>query len=871
MLGLAPTARRAAGRSPRRRPRAPARCCWCRCRRGPARPGRAATTRLLAVIRAAPRAAARAGHDAWPPLLRSRGGVRDQAGLDAAERAANLAGSMLCPTARLRRLAGHAGAAWSSATTCSRPAPRPARRSGRWRRRGWRSRGSRPWRPPRRRRPEAGRRIVRTTPFVATATSTSVSCMESVRVRGCVGETPRDTGASRRQADASRRRNGPRKRPLPSRSGRRSRCGLDVSPAPAPSSDAAAAGRRSVVAEKLREPQQAIVGSKTRSAGRTPLCPAAAGLTIERRAHREVHMEVVVTGRHCELSDRFRSHVDEKLARLEKHDHRIIRVQVEVENERNPRQHDRAVRVELTAFSKGPVIRAEAAAEDKMAALDLAARQDGRADAPRRRPAPGPPRPARAGLGGPGARRDGDQSPDAVAEDDEVGPASARSARSRSPVTARSWCARRPTAAHPMTLDQALYEMELVGHDFYLFVDKESERPVGRLPPPRLRLRRDLAGARTTVELTRSGWPVRAISPGCAARSCHDACRGEPNTTDTGREPIRVLVVDDQELFRRGLTMLLAVEDGIEVVGEAGDGVEGTALAERVAPDVVLLDVRMPKRSGIEACLAIKEAVPSAKIIMLTVSDEEADLYEAVKSGASGYLLKDSSIEEVAQAVRVVADGQSLISPSMAVKLIDEFKQMSRPEREPRPRPAAHRARARGAAAGRQGPEQPRDRQASSSSARTPSRTTCATSWRSCSCTRGWRPSCTPSARSCSTSPEPGSCRCARALSSRRRDDADPVASPRRAGSRWPPRGSSTRRTPARRCARFQRTARAHRRAPGRLGQRARSAPTTCRSTPGWGPTTSTCCAGPPEQRAAPAGGVLGARRRRSCRSSCGR
>jgi DNA-binding NarL/FixJ family response regulator len=147
-------------------------------------------------------------------------------------------------------------------------------------------------------------------------------------------------------------------------------------------------------------------------------------------------------------------------------------------------------------------------------------------------------------------------------------------------------------------------------------------------------------------------------------------------------EPIRVLVVDDQELFRRGLTMLLAIEPGIEVIGEAGDGVEGTTLATTAAPDVILLDIRMPKRSGIEACLAIKEAVPSAKIIMLTVSDEEADLYEAVKSGAAGYLLKDSSIEEVAQAVRVVADGQSLISPSMAVKLIDEFKQMSRPERE---------------------------------------------------------------------------------------------------------------------------------------------------------------------------------------------
>jgi DNA-binding NarL/FixJ family response regulator len=152
--------------------------------------------------------------------------------------------------------------------------------------------------------------------------------------------------------------------------------------------------------------------------------------------------------------------------------------------------------------------------------------------------------------------------------------------------------------------------------------------------------------------------------------------------TEAEPEPIRVLVVDDQELFRRGLTMLLAIEPGIVVIGEAGDGVEGTTLATTAAPDVILLDIRMPKRSGIEACLAIKDAVPSAKIIMLTVSDEEADLYEAVKSGAAGYLLKDSSIEEVAQAVRVVADGQSLISPSMAVKLIDEFKQMSRPERE---------------------------------------------------------------------------------------------------------------------------------------------------------------------------------------------
>jgi two-component system NarL family response regulator len=155
----------------------------------------------------------------------------------------------------------------------------------------------------------------------------------------------------------------------------------------------------------------------------------------------------------------------------------------------------------------------------------------------------------------------------------------------------------------------------------------------------------------------------------------------------SGGEPIRVAVVDDQELFRRGLTMLLGVEDDIEVVGEAGDGVAATELAASAVPDVILMDVRMPKRSGIEACTAIKEVAPTAQIIMLTVSDEEADLYDAVKNGASGYLLKDSSIDEVAQAVRVVADGQSLISPSMAIKLLDEFKQMSRSDRQQVPTP----------------------------------------------------------------------------------------------------------------------------------------------------------------------------------------
>jgi two-component system NarL family response regulator len=148
---------------------------------------------------------------------------------------------------------------------------------------------------------------------------------------------------------------------------------------------------------------------------------------------------------------------------------------------------------------------------------------------------------------------------------------------------------------------------------------------------------------------------------------------------------IRVLLVDDQSLLRMGFRLILDAEPDIEVVGEAGDGVSAVELVVETMPDIVLLDVRMPKRSGLEACMRIKEQAPSARIIMLTVSDEEGDLYEAVKNGASGYLLKDSSIEEVAQGIRVVAEGQSLISPSMAAKLIDEFKTMSRPDRSQGP------------------------------------------------------------------------------------------------------------------------------------------------------------------------------------------
>jgi two-component system NarL family response regulator len=147
-------------------------------------------------------------------------------------------------------------------------------------------------------------------------------------------------------------------------------------------------------------------------------------------------------------------------------------------------------------------------------------------------------------------------------------------------------------------------------------------------------------------------------------------------------DTIRVLVADDHALFRSGLRTVLASEPGIEIVGEAEDGEEAVARAEEVAPDVVLMDVRMPRKGGIEAARAIKQVSPTTSILMLTVSDEEDDLYEAVKAGANGYLLKEISIEEVASAVRGAVRGQSLISPSMAAKLLTEFSNLVRKSEE---------------------------------------------------------------------------------------------------------------------------------------------------------------------------------------------
>jgi two-component system NarL family response regulator len=150
---------------------------------------------------------------------------------------------------------------------------------------------------------------------------------------------------------------------------------------------------------------------------------------------------------------------------------------------------------------------------------------------------------------------------------------------------------------------------------------------------------------------------------------------------------IRVVVADDHALFRRGLEMVLQSEDDIEVVAEANNGREAVDLATEHVPDLILMDVRMPAargiNGGIEATQTIKDAVPNTKILMLTISDEEEDLYDAIKAGASGYLLKEISIDEVADAIRSVHAGQSLISPSMASKLLTEFAALAKKEERP--------------------------------------------------------------------------------------------------------------------------------------------------------------------------------------------
>lgn len=152
--------------------------------------------------------------------------------------------------------------------------------------------------------------------------------------------------------------------------------------------------------------------------------------------------------------------------------------------------------------------------------------------------------------------------------------------------------------------------------------------------------------------------------------------------------PIRAMVVDDHALFRRGLVSVLDEEPDIDVVSEAGDGEEAVRLAAELHPDVVIMDVMMPHTSGIDACPRIREAVPHTRFIMLTMSDDESDLFDALKAGATGYLLKAISVTELAEAVRAIVKGDSFINPAMATKLIGEFAELAKQESAPPSRPS---------------------------------------------------------------------------------------------------------------------------------------------------------------------------------------
>jgi DNA-binding NarL/FixJ family response regulator len=139
----------------------------------------------------------------------------------------------------------------------------------------------------------------------------------------------------------------------------------------------------------------------------------------------------------------------------------------------------------------------------------------------------------------------------------------------------------------------------------------------------------------------------------------------------------RVMLVDDQMLIRQGIRMLLMTEPGIEVVGEAANGKEALALVEQIRPEVVLMDVRMPEMDGVAATREITTRYPEIGVIILTTFDDEAYIFEGLRAGARGYLLKDISSEEMAEAVRVVARGGALIQPSITRKVLSEFNRLS--------------------------------------------------------------------------------------------------------------------------------------------------------------------------------------------------
>ncbi|WP_314221869.1 response regulator transcription factor [Streptomyces zaehneri] len=154
-------------------------------------------------------------------------------------------------------------------------------------------------------------------------------------------------------------------------------------------------------------------------------------------------------------------------------------------------------------------------------------------------------------------------------------------------------------------------------------------------------------------------------------------------TTGTTGGTIRVLIADDQEMVRQGFTVLLNAHPGIEVVGQAVHGLDAVAKVDELAPDVVLMDIRMPELGGIDATHRITLAHPHIKVLVLTTFDLDEYVYDALRAGASGFLLKDASADRLAEAVRVVAAGDALLAPVITRKLIAEFSRLDGKPRAP--------------------------------------------------------------------------------------------------------------------------------------------------------------------------------------------
>lgn len=142
--------------------------------------------------------------------------------------------------------------------------------------------------------------------------------------------------------------------------------------------------------------------------------------------------------------------------------------------------------------------------------------------------------------------------------------------------------------------------------------------------------------------------------------------------------PVRVLLVDDQAMFREGLRTLFSVQPDLNVVGEAANGEEAVELADQLEPDVVLMDLRMPVLDGAAATRRITERHPECRVIVLTTFDDNEAVFEGLRAGAVGYLLKDASSEKLFEAVRAAARGESFLSPSVAAKVVSEFARLSR-------------------------------------------------------------------------------------------------------------------------------------------------------------------------------------------------